>query len=137
MFYIFIYNRWHWDGPITLHTKHYITDAVLKGTYLITVDNVLHIDFTRFMPPVLPTIFNGCNCFVAMNIAAILLAWPPFVLLMFYLCYLYLFTNKSAVQHAFHNRWCSCRLTVPHNTTGVLSEAGAANSFGFFKLFYL
>jgi hypothetical protein len=56
------------------HTKHYITDAVLKGTYLITVDNVLHIDFTRFMPPVLPTIFNGCNCFVAMNIAAILVA---------------------------------------------------------------
>ena len=45
---------------------------------------------------------------------------------MFYLCYLYLFTN-TGVQHDIHIRWCSCALTVKRR---VSHGTGNANVFG-------
>ena len=36
--------------------------------------------------------------------------------LMFYLCYLYLFTH-TVVQHDYNIRWCSCSLTVTPRVT--------------------
>ena len=51
------------------------------------------------------------------------LSWLPRLLwgFMFYLCYLYLF-KYTGVQHDFHIRWCSCRLTVAWRVSHVKQE---------------
>ena len=40
---------------------------------------------------------------------------------MFYLCYLYVFTY-TCVQHDFHFRWCSCRLTITQRVSHLDQE---------------
>ena len=87
----------------------------------LRVVNVVKLHVFTILVPCCDVRYDFC---VTMIIASSLLLCVLFMLFVFiyviciYLCYLYLLTYNG-VQHDFHIRWCSCRVTITRRVSLV------------------